>query len=91
MSSPWDWDTPSSKALDSLSASLNPKVTVNHVNADDSVKYKNLISAKEKYIDNNLNSIGKNINITDDSHIKEKLINIHYETIGHYVNNFYYE
>ena len=74
VSSPWDWDTPSSKALDSLSASLNPKVSVNHSISDDSVKYKNLISAQEKYIDNNLNSIGKNINITDDSHIKEKLI-----------------
>ena len=74
VSSPWDWDTPSSKALDSLSATLNPKVSVNHSIADDSVKYKNLISAQEKHIDNNLNSIGKNINITDDSHIKEKLI-----------------
>ena len=57
-----------------LSASLNPKLSVNHSISDDSVKYKNLISAQEKYIDNNLNSIGKNINIPDDSHIKEKLI-----------------
>lgn len=71
VSSPWDWDTPSSKALDSLSASLNPKVSVNHGNLDDSVKHIIGNKTQDKNSSDALNSMGKNVNITDGTQ-KEK-------------------
>ncbi len=73
VSSPWDWDTPSSKALDSLSASLNPKVSMNHGNVDDNVRHMIGSNTQDKNISDSLNSMGKNVNITDGTQ-KEKAI-----------------